>query len=157
MSSILLRGTKTICNHTTKIKYYFVLSEKRSKINQREIYLGIKLVMDVIIYHNPRCSKSRLALEIIRNKKIEPRVIEYLKTGFSKEVIKNIINKLNLDIMTIIRPKDAKKIGLELNSMSEKELIEAIIDQPSLIERPIIIKGKKAIIARPSEKVLEII
>ena len=47
--------------------------------------------MDVIIYHNPRCSKSRLALEIIRNKKIEPRVIEYLKTGFSKEVIKNII------------------------------------------------------------------
>ena len=46
--------------------------------------------MDVIIYHNPRCSKSRLALEIIRNKKIEPRVIEYLKTGFSKEVIKNI-------------------------------------------------------------------
>jgi len=113
--------------------------------------------MDVIIYHNPRCSKSRLALEIIRNKKIEPRVIEYLKTGFSKEVIKNIINKLNLDIMTIIRPKDAKKIGLELNSMSEKELIEAIIDQPSLIERPIIIKGKKAIIARPPEKVLEII
>ena len=157
MSSIPLRGTKTICNHTTKVKYYFVLSEKRSKINQREIYLGIKLVMDVIIYHNPRCSKSRLALEIIRNKKIEPRVIEYLKTGFSKEVIKNIINKLNLDIMTIIRPKDAKKIGLELNSMSEKELIEAIIDQPSLIERPIIIKGKKAIIARPPEKVLEII
>ena len=56
-----------------------------------------------------------------------------------------------------MRPKDAKKIGLELNTMSEKELIEAIIDQPSLIERPIIIKGKKAIIARPPEKVLEII
>ena len=113
--------------------------------------------MNVIIYHNPRCSKSRLALEIIRNQKVEPKIIEYLKTGFSQEEINEIINKLNLDIIEIIRSKDAKKLGLNLETMSKKELINAIIDQPGIIERPIIIKGKKAVIGRPPEKVLEII
>ncbi len=113
--------------------------------------------MNVIIYHNPRCSKSRLALEIIRNQKVEPKIIEYLKTGFSHEEINEIINKLNLDIIEIIRSKDAKKLGLNLETMSKKELINAIIDQPGIVERPIIIKGKKAVIGRPPEKVLEII
>ena len=113
--------------------------------------------MNVIIYHNPRCSKSRLALEIIRNQKVEPEIIEYLKTGFSHEEINEIINKLNLDIIEIIRSKDAKKLGLNLETMSKKELINAIIDQPGIVERPIIIKGKKAVIGRPPEKVLEII
>ena len=115
------------------------------------------LFMNVIIYHNPRCSKSRLALEIIRNQKVEPEIIEYLKTGFSHEEINEIINKLNLDIIEIIRSKDAKKLGLNLETMSKKELINAIIDQPGIVERPIIIKGKKAVIGRPPEKVLEII
>ena len=113
--------------------------------------------MNVIIYHNPRCSKSRLALEIIRNQKVEPKIIEYLKTGFSHEEVNEIINKLNLDIIEIIRSKDAKKLGLNLETMSKKELINAIIDQPGIVERPIIIKGKKAVIGRPPEKVLEII
>ena len=113
--------------------------------------------MNVIIYHNPRCSKSRLALEIIRNQKVEPKIIEYLKTGFSHEEINEIINKLNLDIIEIIRSKDAKKLGLNLETMSKKELTNAIIDQPGIVERPIIIKGKKAVIGRPPEKVLEII
>ena len=113
--------------------------------------------MNVIIYHNPRCSKSRLALEIIRNQKVEPKIIEYLKTGFSHEEINEIINKLNLDIIEIIRSKDAKKLGLNLETMSKKELTNAIIDQPGIVERPIIIKGKKAVIGRPPEKLLEII
>jgi len=113
---------------------------------------------EVTIYHNPRCSKSRQALELLKEKSIEPEVVEYLKTPPNAAELKDILSKLGLSPDELMRKKEAiyKELGLAGVS-DENELITAMVNNPKLIERPIVIKGDKAAIGRPPESVLDIL
>lgn len=112
----------------------------------------------VIIYHNPRCSKSRQALEFLKQKNIKPEVILYLKDGLEIQEIKNILQLTNLSPRQIIRNSEAeyKENNLD-DEISDDKLIKIITQIPKLLQRPIVINNQKAIIARPAEKILEIL
>ncbi len=114
----------------------------------------------ITIYHNPRCSKSRQALELIQKKGLEPKIILYLQTPPSASELAKIIALLNIQPAELIRFKEekAKELGLhESDTRSEKEWIKLMVDNPVLIERPIVIHNNKARVGRPPEKVLEIL
>ncbi|MCV9389428.1 arsenate reductase (glutaredoxin) [Reichenbachiella ulvae] len=110
------------------------------------------------IYHNPRCQKSRQALSILEEKKEEFEIIEYLKTPPSQEELKGLIQMLGITAEDLLR-KGEKIFKEEFKgkALSEDEWIEAMVNNPKLIERPIVIKGDKAVIGRPPEKVIEIL
>ncbi|MGM0629764.1 MAG: arsenate reductase (glutaredoxin) [Pseudomonadota bacterium] len=112
----------------------------------------------VTIYHNPRCSKSRQTLELLQQNNIEPEVVEYLKTPPNAAELKDILTKLNLSAEQLMRKKESiyKELGLA-GVTDEDELITAMINNPKLIERPIVIAGDKAAIGRPPEAVLDIL
>lgn len=114
---------------------------------------------NVIIYHNPRCSKSREALQLLQQHHIKPKIIEYLKTPLNEKDIKQLLRLLKISPRDLMRKNESiyKELHLDNNKLSDQELIKAIIDNPILIERPIIIHKQKAVIARPPEKLLEII
>lgn len=110
------------------------------------------------IYHNPRCSKSRQTLQLIKDNGAEVEVIEYLNEIPSKEELKAILNKLNLNAEDILRKGEAVyKENYKGKSLSNDEWIDAMIAHPKLIERPIVIKGNKAVLGRPPENVLELL
>jgi arsenate reductase len=115
--------------------------------------------MSVTIYHNPRCSKSRQALELLREHGIEPEIIEYLKTPPNASEIKNLLSLLNCSPRDLMRQKEAeyKDSGLDNPDLTDDELIEALQQQPRLIERPIVVIDNQAIIARPPEDLLKIL
>ncbi len=110
-----------------------------------------------VIWHNPRCSKSRQTLGILEEKGIEAEVVKYLEETPSAEEIKAILKKLNISARELMRTKEDeyKTLGLK-EETDEKKLIEAMAAHPKLIERPIVIKGEKAVLGRPPEKVLEL-
>ena len=112
-----------------------------------------------IIYHNPRCSKSRLTLELLKEKGINPDIVLYLETPPSEKQLESILKKLNFKARDLLRKVEAefKEQRLSDQSKSEQDLIRAMIEFPKLIERPIVIYGERAIIGRPPENVLEII
>jgi len=108
----------------------------------------------VKILHNPRCRKSRETLELIRNAGVEPEIILYLDDVPSKSELKAILTKLKLSPEQIVRKNEAiYKQQFKGKKMSDAEWIKALISYPKLIERPIVIKGKKAIVGRPPENV----
>src|SRR5690606_25208117 len=115
--------------------------------------------MSVTIYHNPRCSKSRATLELLRNKGIEPTVIEYLKTPPSVSELESILVKLGMEPRDLMRKGEAvyKEAGLNNAESERKALIAAMVEIPILIERPIVLADDKAAIGRPPESVLEIL
>jgi len=115
--------------------------------------------MEVIIYHNPRCSKSRASLALLREKGIEPRIVEYLKTPPSREELEAILARLGMQPRDLMRKKEKiyKELGLDDPDLSRDQLIDAMLENPILIERPIVVFGDKAAIGRPPEKVLEIL
>ena len=115
--------------------------------------------MTVTIYHNPRCSKSRQTLELINQSGISPKIIEYLKADLSHSKIKTVLTLLNADVREIMRTSDSayKEQKLDDPALTEENLIEAIIETPALLQRPIVVKDNKAVIGRPPEKVLEIL
>ncbi len=107
------------------------------------------------IWHNPRCSKSRQALALLDESGVEKDVVKYLEENPDKETIKKLLKMLGFtSARELMRTKEAiyKELGLK-DETDEEKLIEAMVTHPKLIERPIIIKGNKAIIARPPEKV----
>jgi len=109
----------------------------------------------VEIFHNNRCSKSRCALNLLSEKEVDYKVIEYLKDTPNKETIQNLLKKLGIPAQDLIRKGETVYIEkYKGKNLSEAEWIQAMYENPVLIERPIIIKGNKAIIARPPEKVL---
>lgn len=114
--------------------------------------------MNVTIYHNPRCSKSRMALALIREQDQEPVIIEYLKTPPDAAELKALLARLGLSARDVLRKGEApyKELGLA-GEKTEDELIAAIVANPILLERPIIVVNDQAIIGRPPEKVLEIL
>ena len=114
---------------------------------------------EITIYHNPRCSKSRQALQLLRDNNIEPKIIEYLKTPLQKDELKNISTKLGLRPKEFIRKNenDFKENNLGKVIDEDEEIIEAMASYPKIIERPIVTAGIVAVIGRPPENVLEII
>lgn len=115
--------------------------------------------MTVTIYHNPRCSKSRQTLSLLQDQGIEPTIIEYLKTPPDKATLKSILKKLGLSARELMRRKESvyKENHLDDDSLTEDQLIDAMIANPVLIERPVVLAGNKAAIGRPPENVLEIL
>ena len=116
--------------------------------------------MSIKIYHNPRCSKSRQTLEIIREAGAEPEIVEYLKDPLSIEEIKAILKTMAVnDPREIMRPKETiyKELGLDNENSSKDVLVRAIAENPILLERPIVITDKGACLGRPPENVKEIL
>ena len=115
--------------------------------------------MKVKIFHNTRCSKSRKALDILRENGVEVEIIEYLKTPLDKKDIENILKKLDMNPIDIMRKVEDifKKLELEKHINNKQLLINAMVKHPILIERPIVISGTQAIVGRPPELILEII
>lgn len=109
-------------------------------------------------YHNPRCGKSRNALTILKEKGIEPQVIEYLKNPPSKAELTAIIKKLGIAPFDLIRKGESIfKENYKGKNLSDEAWIDAMVENPILIERPIFINGNKAIIGRPPENVLNLV
>ncbi|HAW53051.1 MAG TPA: arsenate reductase (glutaredoxin) [Flavobacteriales bacterium] len=112
----------------------------------------------MIIYHNPRCRKSRETLEIIRSKGVEPFWTEYLKEPLSVDQLKEIIEKLGINPSQLLRKGEAiYKEEFKGKELSEEEWIYAMAEYPELMERPVVMKGKKAILGRPPENVNELL
>lgn len=115
--------------------------------------------MTVTIYHNPRCSKSRKALELLRAEGLEPEVIEYLKSPPSAARLGEILERLGMEPRALMRRKEPpyKALGLDAPERKRDELIRAMVENPILIERPIVLKDGKAALGRPPEAVLTIL
>ena len=115
--------------------------------------------MPVTIYHNPRCSKSRQTLQLLRDNGIEPEIVEYLKTPPDAATLAGLLKKLRLEPRQLMRAKEApyKDGGLDDPALEEAALIAAMVAHPILIERPIVVTGRKAALGRPPEAVLEIL
>lgn len=111
------------------------------------------------IYHNPRCSKSRATLELLREHKVETDIIEYLNTPPSKQELTELLELLGLEPRQLMRKGESEYAELRLDdeSLDRDTLIEAMVAHPRLIERPIVVHNGKAIIGRPPEKVLDIL
>jgi arsenate reductase len=108
------------------------------------------------IYHNPRCSKSRAALQMLRERGYEPHVVEYLKTPPSADELKKILGMLGLRPRHLLRPAEAKAAGLDDPALDDDRLITLMVAHPSVIERPIVVVGDQARLGRPPERILEI-
>ncbi|MBL4747440.1 MAG: arsenate reductase (glutaredoxin) [Magnetovibrio sp.] len=113
--------------------------------------------MPVTIYHNPRCSKSRQTLELLREHGVEPKIVEYLDNPPTALELKDILTKLSKPAAAIVRPKEAAEDGIDVANLDNDALIEALCAHPRAIERPIVVKGDKAAIGRPPERVLDIL
>ncbi len=112
----------------------------------------------ITIYHNSRCSKSREGVCFLENSKQDFQINNYLETIPTKEELKELLQKLNIPAIELVRKKETIWIENYKNkSLSEEEIIEAMINHPKLIERPIIVNGDKAVIARPTERINEIL
>ncbi len=115
-------------------------------------------MQNIQIWHNPKCSKSRAAMELLENKKIDANVVEYLEQIPTKEQIKDVLKKLRISAKELLRTGEDVYKELNLNQIDDEEtLIDFMVKNPILIERPIIIKGDKAVIARPIENLSELI
>jgi arsenate reductase len=116
-------------------------------------------VSDVIIYHNPKCSKSRKALQLLRERRLEPRIVEYLKTPPDEDALARLLGMLEMDPFDLLRKGEDEYEELRLEELKgePKELIRQMVAHPILIERPIVVKGSEARLGRPPEKVLEVL
>ncbi len=111
------------------------------------------------IYHNSRCSKSRQTLALIEEKGVTPEIIDYLDTPPNKDTLQSLLKKLKLGPRDIIRKGEEAYKSMELANpeLSDDQLLDAIVQHPKLLERPIVVKGSKAIIGRPPENVLTLL
>ena len=114
---------------------------------------------EYIIYHNPRCSKSRQTLQLLRDAGIEPTIVEYLKTPLAKDQLRNISQLLGLRPKDFVRKieNDFKDNDLSRFLEDDEKIIEAMLSFPKIIERPIVVSGDKAVIGRPPENVQKLI
>ena len=115
--------------------------------------------MTATIFHNPRCSKSRQTLQLLRDRGLEPEVVEYLKTPPDAETLGRILDQLGVSPREIMRRKESvyQELRLDEPSLDRAALIQAIVENPILLERPIVLKGDKAALGRPPEQVLDIL
>ncbi|MGH7030012.1 MAG: arsenate reductase (glutaredoxin) [Stellaceae bacterium] len=113
--------------------------------------------MPVTMYHNPRCTTSRRALALLRERGVGPQIIEYLKTPPSAPELKQILGQLDMPAAKLLRKKEAAAAGIDPKALSEDALIAAMVAHPIVIERPIVISGAKAALGRPPEAVLSVL
>ena len=115
--------------------------------------------MSVIIYHNPRCSKSRQTLALIEQQGITPEIILYLQNPPGADELDRILTLLDMEPRALMRKREApyKELGLDNPDLERSALIRAMVDNPVLIERPIVLAGGKAALGRPPENVLDIL
>jgi arsenate reductase len=115
--------------------------------------------MRTVLYHNPRCSKSRAALALLEERGEKIEVVRYLDTPPSEAELAAVLKKLAIPARKLVRTKEPlyKQLGLDDPTLCERDLVRALAANPVLIERPIAIRGNKAIVGRPPEKVLEIL
>ena len=114
---------------------------------------------DVIIYHNPECGTSRNALAMIRNAGIEPHVVEYLKTPPSRLMLETLISRAGLTPRSLLREKGTPfaELGLENPGLTDAQLIDAMMEHPVLINRPLVVSPLGVRLCRPSEEVLDLL
>jgi arsenate reductase len=114
----------------------------------------------VIIYHNPRCSKSRAALKLLEDKEIKPTIVKYLDTPPDADTLIRVLQMLGIDDPRILMRKheaEYKDNNLDDELLSQQDLIQAMVKYPNIIERPIVVTNGKAAIGRPPETVLDIL
>jgi len=115
---------------------------------------------DVTIYHNPRCSKSRQTLQLLQDNGVEPTVVEYLKNPLNADQLGELLSSLGMSSpRDLMRKKEDeyKEQGLGDASLSDADLVNAMVNTPKLMERPVVTKAGKAAIGRPPESVLDIL
>ena len=114
---------------------------------------------EIKIYHNPNCSKSRATLALLEENDVSPEIIYYLDTPPSRDELKSLLAKLGLGIRDLVRSSEAEfgELGLDNESLSEEIIFDYVTEHPKLMQRPIVVKGERAIIGRPPENVLELI
>lgn len=113
----------------------------------------------VTMYHNPRCSKSRQTLQLLQERKVEPRVVEYLQHPPGADELEHILTLLGLEPRELMRTGEPEyqALGLDDPGLTRNQLIQAMVEHPKLIERPIVVAGERAALGRPPERVLEIL
>ncbi len=113
--------------------------------------------MAVVIYHNPRCNKSRQTLALLEARGIKPRIVEYLKTPPDQAELKRLLRLLGLAPRQLLRKKEAAEAGLDKPGLSDAQLIAGMVKHPIVLERPIVVNGERAVLGRPPEAVLKIL
>lgn len=112
----------------------------------------------ITVFHNPRCGKSRAALALLQERGIEPHVIEYLRTPLTRGELQTLLQKLGLEAEQVIRKgEDVYRQHYSGKSMSSEQWLDALVAHPILLERPIAVKGQRAVIGRPPENVLQLL
>ncbi len=113
--------------------------------------------MRVRILHNPRCSKSRAALTLLRERGIEPEIVRYLETPPTKAELRRLLERAGLSPRVVVRARDARALGLDPSTLSDEELLDLLVREPRLLERPLVESEKGVVLARPPERVLEVL
>lgn len=114
---------------------------------------------DAVIYHNPNCSTSRQVLQTLRDAGLEPTVVEYLKTGWTEAELRRILTETGLTARGLMRTRGgvAESLGMEDPSLSDDAILAAMLEHPVLVERPVVRTAKGTVLARPKERVAEVI
>jgi len=113
---------------------------------------------EITIYHNPRCSKSRASLALLEDNGIVPEIVLYQESPLNRATLSTLLTKLDMKASELVRRGEAdfKEAGLSRAS-TEQEVLEAMVERPKLIERPIVVKGDRAVLGKPPENVLELV
>jgi len=113
----------------------------------------------VTLFHNPRCSTSRKALQLLRDAGHEPGVVEYLETGWTRDQLEGLLARLKARPADILRRKEplARELGLTAGNASDHAILDAMVANPILVERPIAVRGQRARVGRPPEAVLDLL
>ncbi|MFT4934578.1 MAG: arsenate reductase [Pseudoalteromonas distincta] len=114
---------------------------------------------DVVIYHNPACGTSRNTLALLREKGVEPTVIEYLKVGWTKEQLQDLVDRSDVGVRDLLRERgtQAAELGLTDPATSDEAILAAMILDPILVNRPIVVSEKGVALCRPPERVLDLL
>lgn len=116
------------------------------------------MTSELVYFHNPRCSKSRAALALLRGRGVEPRIVEYLASPPSKNELAELVRKLGIRPEALVRKgEDIFKSEFRGRDLDDEQWLSAMAQHPILIERPIAVKGERAVLGRPPEKVLELL
>jgi arsenate reductase len=120
---------------------------------------GISTMSEITIYHNPRCSKSRQALQLLEEQGIQPNIVLYLENPPSKRQLQDLLKKLGIGARALLRTgeDEYKQQNLADTTLGEAALIDAMVEHPKLIERPIVVRGAHAAIGRPPENILKLL
>lgn len=121
--------------------------------------LGETNLTKITLYHNPRCSKSRTALRLLEDKGVAVEIVRYLEAPLTADALGQLIQKLNTSPDAVLRSNDPtfKALGRAPTDLSEADLIDLLVAHPKLLERPIAVRGKRAVIGRPPENVLSLL